>query len=73
MLITWISHLDSIPNINILRYLPSFLEELFLLLEDVNKDIRMAADNCLLEFLKEIKDSINRPTEMDNDIIIILV
>lgn len=37
MLISWINILDSIPNINLIRYLPSFLEQLFSMLNDGNK------------------------------------
>lgn len=37
LLISWINILDSIPNINLIRYLPSFLEELFSMLGDNNK------------------------------------
>jgi len=37
MLISWINILDSIPNINLIKYLPSFLEELFSMLGDSNK------------------------------------
>ena len=37
MLISWIYVLDTIPNINMLIYLPSFLDDLFILLDDTIK------------------------------------
>lgn len=55
-LIGWINLLDSISNISLLPYLPLFLEELFLMLGGENKETRRAADSCLMEFLKEIKE-----------------
>eukprot|EP01017_Pseudomicrothorax_dubius_P019216 TRINITY_DN2113_c0_g1_i11.p1 TRINITY_DN2113_c0_g1~~TRINITY_DN2113_c0_g1_i11.p1 ORF type:complete len:677 (-),score=211.19 TRINITY_DN2113_c0_g1_i11:116-2146(-) len=71
MLISWLNVLDSIPNINIIRYLPSFLEQLFLLIEDSNRDIKHSADGCLQEFLKEFKE--NRSERNEGPIIDILV
>jgi vacuole morphology and inheritance protein 14 len=40
-----------------LDYLPDFLEGLFNMLSDGNREIKQAADNALLEFLREIKDA----------------
>lgn len=49
--------LDAVPDINMLDYLPDFLEGLFNMLSDGNREIKAAADNALLEFLREIKEA----------------
>jgi vacuole morphology and inheritance protein 14 len=73
-LISWITVLESIPNINILQSLPLFLEQLFLMLGDSTKDIRESADACLMDFLKEIKETPKeRTVTLDNQILNILV
>lgn len=54
-LIAWVMVLDSVPNINLLHYLPKFLDGLFNMLKDTTKDIRLEAETCLGEFLNEIK------------------
>ena len=54
-LVGWISVLDSVPDIGMLEYLPEFLDGLFNMLSDPNRDIRQQADMTLGEFLSEIK------------------
>jgi vacuole morphology and inheritance protein 14 len=54
-LIGWITVLDSVPDIELLEYLPEFLDGLFKMLSDNELDIRTQADNLLAEFLKEIR------------------
>lgn len=56
-LLGWVSVLDSVPDIDLLAYLPEFLDGLFLILSDKKKDIRREAENTLSEFLREIKAS----------------
>jgi vacuole morphology and inheritance protein 14 len=56
MLINWINVFDTLPNVNFLKFLPTILEDLFNMLTDKNNDIRNAADCCLMEFLKEIRE-----------------
>src|SRR3546814_6311616 len=53
----WITVLDSVPDINMLDWLPDFLAGLFNMLSDGNREIRKAADNALAEFLKGIKQA----------------
>ncbi|ORY38787.1 ARM repeat-containing protein [Rhizoclosmatium globosum] len=55
-LIQWITTLDAIPFLEMVSYLPEFLDGLFGYLCDVNADVRTAALNLLGEFLKEIHD-----------------
>lgn len=49
--------LNTVPDINMLDYLPDFLDGLFNMLSDGNKEIKNAAENALLQFLKEIKEA----------------
>jgi len=74
LLISWINVLNDIPNLNLIHLLPSFLEELMMMIGDVNKEIRMAADACLTEFLTEVKEHPNdRTAELDSEVVEILV
>eukprot|EP01139_Manchomonas_bermudensis_P010442 Amastigsp_a340473_24.p1 type:complete len:705 gc:universal Amastigsp_a340473_24:27-2141(+) len=56
-LLNWITVLDSVPAINMLDRLPAFLEGLFVMLSDVNSDIRRLADGVVAEFLREIEEA----------------
>ncbi|KAH7468583.1 Protein VAC14-like protein [Phytophthora ramorum] len=55
LLVGWITVLDSVPDIDMLDWLPEFLDGLFNMLSDGNREIRQAADSALAEFLREIK------------------
>jgi vacuole morphology and inheritance protein 14 len=57
LLVGWITVLDAVPDINMLDYLPDFLDGLFNMLSDGNREIKQAAENALIEFLKEIKEA----------------
>ena len=52
LLVGWITVLDAVPDINMLDYLPDFLEGLFNMLSDGNREIKQSADNALSEFLQ---------------------
>uniref|UniRef100_A0A0G4G9J8 Vacuolar protein 14 C-terminal Fig4-binding domain-containing protein n=1 Tax=Chromera velia CCMP2878 TaxID=1169474 RepID=A0A0G4G9J8_9ALVE len=56
LVISWIVLLDSIPDVGLLGHLPAFLDGLFQMLRDSNRDIRHAADSCLAEFLTQIRE-----------------
>ena len=43
-LIGWITALDSVPDINVLEYLPDFVDGLFNMLSDTSKEIRQQAE-----------------------------
>jgi len=47
--------LDSVPDISMIDYLPDFLDGLFNMLSDSNREIRQAADSALSDFLKEVR------------------
>ncbi|XP_023678505.1 protein VAC14 homolog [Paramormyrops kingsleyae] len=54
-IISWILVLESVPDINLLDYLPEILDGLFQILGDSSKEIRKMCEVALGEFLKEIK------------------
>jgi vacuole morphology and inheritance protein 14 len=55
-LVGWIMILDSVPDINMIEYLPQFLHGLFAMLSDPNKEIIQQASSVLEEFLSEIEE-----------------
>ena len=57
LLVGWITVLNTVPDINMLDYLPDFLDGLFNMLSDGNRDIKLSANNALAEFLRDIKDA----------------
>ncbi|KAF5939701.1 hypothetical protein HYC85_023960 [Camellia sinensis] len=56
-LVGWITVLDGAPEIDMLGFLPDFLDGLFNMLSDSSHEIRQQADSALSEFLQEIKNS----------------
>lgn len=54
-LVGWITLLDSIPDLELVSYLPEFLGGLFNFLSDPNSDVRVATQGALERFLGEIK------------------
>ncbi len=56
-LVGWITVLDSVPDIDMLEYLPDFLDGMLNMLSDPNREIRQQADTALAEFLHEVKSA----------------
>lgn len=54
-LVGWIVLLDSIPDLELVTYLPDFLGGLLRFLGDPNRDVHVATRACLDKFLNEIK------------------
>jgi vacuole morphology and inheritance protein 14 len=54
-LVGWITLLDSIPDLELVTYLPEFLGGLLRFLSDSNRDVHTATQGCLDKFLNEIK------------------
>ncbi len=54
-LVGWITLLDSIPDLELVSYLPEFLGGLFKFLSDPNRDVHVATSGALDRFLSEIK------------------
>ena len=54
-LVGWVILLDSIPDLELVTYLPEFLGGLVRFLSDPNRDVHVATQGCLDKFLNEIK------------------
>lgn len=54
-LVGWITLLDSIPDLELVTFLPDFLGGLLKFLSDPNRDVHVATQSCLDKFLNEIK------------------
>ncbi|GJJ79166.1 vacuole morphology and inheritance protein 14 [Entomortierella parvispora] len=55
-LVTWIAVLDSIPDLELVSYLPDFLDGLLYFLNDSNPDVRTLTQKLLSDFLSEIRE-----------------
>ncbi|PSR93781.1 hypothetical protein PHLCEN_2v4676 [Hermanssonia centrifuga] len=55
-LVSWITVLDSVPELELISYLPEFLDGLLKYLSDPTEDVRIATENLLAEFLREIRE-----------------
>ncbi|KAJ3649921.1 hypothetical protein Zmor_021637 [Zophobas morio] len=53
--ISWISVLDMVPDIDLLFYLPEILDGLFRILADTNLEVKKMCETTLSEFLRNIK------------------
>ena len=54
-LVQWLTLLDTIPDLELVSYLPAFLGGLINFLGDTNKDVNVATHGLLDRFLSEIK------------------
>jgi len=54
-LVSWVTLLDTIPDLELVHYLPAFLGGLFKFLSDPNRDVHVATQGALERFLNEIK------------------
>ncbi|EAS36369.2 vacuole morphology and inheritance protein 14 [Coccidioides immitis RS] len=54
-LVSWLTLLDTIPDLELVTYLPAFLAGLFKFLNDPNGDVHTATQGLLERFLGEIK------------------
>ncbi|KIJ69781.1 hypothetical protein HYDPIDRAFT_22946 [Hydnomerulius pinastri MD-312] len=55
-LVSWITVLDSVPELELISYLPDFMDGLLKYLSDPAGDVRVATENLLADFLREIRD-----------------
>ncbi|KAF8260639.1 armadillo-type protein [Lactarius quietus] len=55
-LVSWICVLDSVPELELITHLPHLLDGLLKYLSDPTEDVRIAAENLLAEFLREIRE-----------------
>ncbi|RHZ78805.1 hypothetical protein Glove_156g45 [Diversispora epigaea] len=56
-LVSWITVLDSIPDLELASFLPDFLDGLLQFLSDASKDVRYATSAVLANFLAEIREA----------------
>lgn len=56
-LVSWVAVLDSVPDLELVSFLPNFLDGLLKYLSDPNTDVRLATANVLAEFLREIREA----------------
>jgi hypothetical protein len=54
-LVSWLTLLDTIPDLELVSYLPEFLGGLVKFLGDSNRDVNVATQGLLDRFLSEIK------------------
>ncbi|KAF8721445.1 hypothetical protein AX14_010359, partial [Amanita brunnescens Koide BX004] len=64
-LVSWITVLDSVPELELITYLPEFLDGLLKYLSDPTEEVRTATENVLADFLRELRDvtAVNRINE----------
>ncbi|KAL6305771.1 ARM repeat-containing protein [Sparassis latifolia] len=55
-LVSWITVLDSVPELELITYLPEFLDGLLKYLSDPTEEVRIATENLLADFLREIRE-----------------
>ena len=54
-LVSWVTLLDTIPDLELVSYLPAFLSGLFKFLSDPNRDVHVTTQGALERFLNEVK------------------
>ncbi|XP_059048781.1 protein VAC14 homolog isoform X1 [Achroia grisella] len=59
-IVSWVSVLDAVPDIDLIVHLPELLDGLFKMLDDANSEIRRMCDVQLSEFLRSIKKDPSR-------------
>ncbi|CAF0751901.1 unnamed protein product [Didymodactylos carnosus] len=65
-LISWISLLTSVPELDMIQYLPEILDGLFHILGDPNPEIRKACEILFSEFLLILKASTIQPSMFED-------
>ncbi|CAO3661294.1 unnamed protein product [Rhizopus stolonifer] len=56
-LVSWMCVLDSIPDLELVSFLPEFLDGLIRCLNDASEDVRTSTGELLQDFLGEIKEA----------------
>ncbi|KAL7753457.1 hypothetical protein RI367_001232 [Sorochytrium milnesiophthora] len=58
-LVSWLSILNSVPEVELVSFLPEFLAGMFKFLCDDNEQVRTITASLLSEFLREIKEAVH--------------
>ncbi|KAJ8507380.1 hypothetical protein ONZ45_g10243 [Pleurotus djamor] len=64
-LVSWIVILDSVPELELITFLPEFLDGLLGYLSDPTEDVRVATEALLGDFLREIREITLVARQMD--------
>lgn len=64
-LVSWITVLNSIPDLDLIIFLPDFLDGLIKFLSDTHQDVRIATSRLLDCFLEEIKSTSQSASDMN--------
>jgi vacuole morphology and inheritance protein 14 len=59
-LVNWLVLLDNVPDIEMVQYLPKFLDGIFIMLSDPSDEIRSVVGAALSEFLAQVRKRSNR-------------
>lgn len=54
-LVSWVTLLDTIPDLELVSFLPAFLGGLFKFLSDPNRDVHVTTQGALERFLNEVR------------------
>ncbi|KAG2013354.1 hypothetical protein CC2G_010275 [Coprinopsis cinerea AmutBmut pab1-1] len=60
-LVNWITTLHSVPELELITYLPEFLDGLLKYLSDPTEDVRVATENALGDFIGELRKMYEHP------------
>ncbi|BEJ17325.1 hypothetical protein CspHIS471_0607260 [Cutaneotrichosporon sp. HIS471] len=63
-LVSWLIVLNTVPDLELVSYLPEFLDGLLKYLADTNGDVRGATENLLAEFRREIRHIASQQDKM---------
>jgi len=69
LIVSWITFLDTIPELKLINHLHELLPGLFNMLCDKTRDVHISADKCLKHFLKEIDNQFVTLSEDSNIVI----
>jgi vacuole morphology and inheritance protein 14 len=67
-LVSWISVLDSIPDLELVSFLPEFLDGFLNFLNDPSQDVKVSTNVLLADFMREIKAAAHAASQEKADI-----
>lgn len=65
-LVSWITVLNNIPDLDLIVFLPAFFDGVFKFLSDTHQDVRVATSRLLDDFLEEIKRVVRTTERADS-------
>jgi vacuole morphology and inheritance protein 14 len=68
-LVSWISVLDSIPDLELVSFLPEFLDGFLNFLNDPSQDVKVSTNVLLADFMREIKAAAHAASQEKADLI----